>query len=162
MKTTEVNESLIGKRCECVSFGLRVTGRIISIEEDEYCVRVNIRLDTPQRWGADLYTEECNWARKCDEFGSLGYLRVLPEPQEPNYETCVATFAEDIPDFERRIFDDPAAWGVETLKEWIDSYESSRFTPLDERTAVITSEYNMEAIVKWLRDNTPLLDIRGK
>ena len=49
MKTTEVNESLIGKRCECVSFGSRVTGRIISIEEDEYCVRVNIRLDTPQR-----------------------------------------------------------------------------------------------------------------
>ena len=74
----------------------------------------------------------------------------------------MATFTEDIPAFERRIFDDPAAWGVETLKEWIDSYESSRFTPLNKRTAVITSEYNMEAIVKWLRDSTPLLDIRGK
>ena len=82
MKTTEVNESLIGKRCECVSFGSRVTGRITSIEEDEYCVRVNIRLDTPQRWGADLYTEECNWARKCDEYGSLGYLGILPEPKD--------------------------------------------------------------------------------
>ena len=58
MKTTEVNESLIGKRCECVSFGSRVTGQIISIEEDDYCVRVNIHLDTPQRWGEYLYPEE--------------------------------------------------------------------------------------------------------
>lgn len=156
MKTSEVNENLIGKRCECVSFGSRITGQIISIEEDEYCVRVNIHLDTPQRWGADLYTEESNWARKCDEFGSLGYLRVLPEPQEPNYETCVATFTEDISDFERRIFDDSVAWGVETLKEWIDSYESSRFTQIGEDMAVITSEYNMEAIVKWLRENSPV------
>lgn len=51
MKTTEVNESMIGKRCECVSFGSRVTGRITSIEEDEYCVRVNIRLDTAPTLG---------------------------------------------------------------------------------------------------------------
>ena len=33
------------------------------------------------------------------------------------------------------IFDDPEAWGVASLKEWIDSYESSRFTQTDERTA---------------------------
>ena len=97
-----------------------------------------------------------NWARKCDEFGSLENLRILPEPQEPNYETCVVTFAEKIPDFEKRIFDDPVAWGVETLKEWIDSYESSRFTQIGEDMAVITSEYNMEAIVKWLRENSPV------
>lgn len=162
MKTSEVNENLIGKRCKIVRFGSRITGRITAIEEDDYCVRVRIRFDTPQRWGEYLYPEEWNWARKCDEFGSLENLRILPEPQEPNYETCVATFTEDISDFERRIFDDSVAWGVETLKEWIDSYESSRFTSLNERTAVITSEYNMETIVKWLRDSTPLLDISGK
>ena len=37
------------------------------------------------------------------------------------------------------IFDDAEAWGVDTLKGWIDSYESSRFTAIDSHTAVITS-----------------------
>ena len=162
MKTSEVNENLIGKRCEIVRFGLRIKGRIVAIDKDTYSVRVKVKFDTPQRWGTDLYTEEWNWARKCDEFGSLENLRILPEHKEPNYETVVVTFAEKIPDFEKRFFDDPAAWGGETLKEWIDSYESSRFTPLNERTVVITSEYNMEAIIKWLRENTPLHVISRK
>ena len=156
MKTSEVNESLIGKRCEIVRFGMRIKGRIEAIDKDTYCVRVKVKFDTPQRWGEYLYPEEWNWARKCDEFGSLENLRILPEPQEPNYETCVVTFAEKIPDFEKHIFDDPVAWGVETLKEWIDAYESSRFTQIGEDMAVITSEYNMEAIVKWLRENSPI------
>ena len=40
-----------------------------------------------------------------------------------NYETLIITFAEPIrmlDDF----FDDPETWGVETLKEWVDNYES--------------------------------------
>ena len=53
-------------------------------------------------------------------------------------------------------FDDPEAWGVETLKEWIDSYESSRFTQTDERTVVITSEYNMTHVKEWLEQHTPI------
>lgn len=43
-------------------------------------------------------------------------------------------------------------WGAVNLKEWIDSYESSRFTQIDERTAIITSEYNMGHIEEWLRN----------
>lgn len=72
-----------------------------------------------------------------------------------NYETLIITFAEPIRTLDN-IFDDPEAWGVETLKEWIDSYESSRFTQTDERTAVITSEYNMTHIKEWLERNTPI------
>lgn len=72
-----------------------------------------------------------------------------------NYETLIVLFAEPIRTLDN-IFDDPEAWGVETLKEWIDSYESSRFTQTDERTAVITSEYNMTHIKEWLERNTPI------
>lgn len=53
-----------------------------------------------------------------------------------NYETLIVIFAEPIRTLDN-IFDDPEAWGVETLKEWIDNYESSRFTQTDERMAVI-------------------------
>lgn len=73
-----------------------------------------------------------------------------------NYETLIVLFAELIRTLEESIFDDPEAWGVETLKEWIDSYESSRFTQTDERTPVITSEYNMTHIKEWLERNTPI------
>jgi hypothetical protein len=47
-------------------------------------------------------------------------------------------------------------WQTVNLKEWIDNYESSRFTPIDERTAIITSEYNMEHIKEWLTKHTPI------
>ena len=71
-----------------------------------------------------------------------------------NYETLIVLFAEPIRTLDN-IFDDPEAWGVASLKEWIDSYESSRFTQTDERTAVITSEYNMNHIKVWLEWDTP-------
>lgn len=54
------------------------------------------------------------------------------------------------------LFDDAEAWGAASLKEWIDCYESSRFTQMDERTAVITSEYNMEYVQEWLERHTPI------
>lgn len=73
-----------------------------------------------------------------------------------NYETLIITFAEPIGTLEAGIFDAPEAWGVASLKEWIDSYESSRFTQTDERTAVITSEYNMTHIKEWLERNTDI------
>ncbi|WP_297861321.1 hypothetical protein [uncultured Alistipes sp.] len=73
-----------------------------------------------------------------------------------NYETLIVLFAEPIHTLEESIFDDPEAWGVASLKEWIDSYESSRFTQTDERTAVITSEYNMTHVKEWLERNTDI------
>ena len=73
-----------------------------------------------------------------------------------NYDTLIVLFAERIHALEESIFDDPEAWGVASLKEWIDSYESSRFTQTDERTAVITSEYNMTHVKEWLERNTDI------
>lgn len=72
-----------------------------------------------------------------------------------NYQTLIVTFAEPIRTLDN-FFDDTEVWGVASLKEWIDCYESSRFTQMDERTAVITSEYNMEYVQEWLERNTPI------
>lgn len=72
-----------------------------------------------------------------------------------NYQTLIVTFAEPIRTLDN-LFDDAEAWGAASLKEWIDCYESSRFTQMDERTAVITSEYNMEYVQEWLERHTPI------
>lgn len=76
-----------------------------------------------------------------------------------NYETLIITFAEPIRTLDR-LFDDPETWGVASLKEWIDSYESTRFTPIDECRAVITSEYNMAHVREWLERHSPIVECR--
>ena len=63
--------------------------------------------------------------------------------KEISYETLLVTFGEGIGRL-NTMFDDPQVWGVATLKQWIDGYETTRFTEIDDRTAVITSEYNMD------------------
>ena len=56
------------------------------------------------------------------------------------YQTLIVKFSEPITTLDG-IFDDAQAWGTDTLKGWIDDYESTRFTATDSHTAVITSEY---------------------
>lgn len=74
---------------------------------------------------------------------------------ETTYKTIIDTFFESI-DRLNNIFDTPQTWGVSTLKEWVDTYESSRFVQIGENTAVITSEYNMPSVVEWLQRYTPI------
>lgn len=153
MKTADVNKNLIGRRCECICLGTMVTGEIIEVNDNRYTSDVKVCYDQPQRWRSDLYTEEWIWGRKDDEFGPLQYLRLLPEPA---YKTLIVTFAEPINILEGSIFDDPQAWGATTLKEWIDGYESTRFTQVSDRTAVITSAYNMGSVREWLEKHTKI------
>lgn len=61
------------------------------------------------------------------------------------YQTIIVKFKETITEL-NGIFSDAQFWEVSTLKEWIDDYESTRFTQTDSHTAVITSEYNMEFV----------------
>ena len=75
-----------------------------------------------------------------------------------NYRTLIVTFAEPIRILDS-YFDDAEAWGVASLKEWIDSYESTRFTQMDDCTAVITSEYNAEYVQEWLQRHTPVANL---
>ena len=70
------------------------------------------------------------------------------------YQTLIVRFCEPITTLDG-IFDDVEAWGVTTLKGWIDNYESSRFTAIDSHTAVITSEYNMECLKECRSRWTP-------
>ena len=65
MKTTEINQSIIGKRCECKS------------EECKYSVNVKVVFDSPQQWGDDIYEHDWTWGRKSDEFGPLKYLKLI-------------------------------------------------------------------------------------
>ena len=76
---------------------------------------------------------------------------------EVAYQTLIVKFSEPIKALDGR-FDDAEAWGVDTLKGWIDNYESSRFTAIDSHTAVITSEYNMEWLKEWLERCTPIAE----
>ena len=77
------------------------------------------------------------------------------ETSTVNYQTIIVTFAEPIRTLDN-YFDAVEAWGVASLKEWIDCYESTRFTQTGERMAVITSEYNMESVKEWLERYTPI------
>ena len=76
---------------------------------------------------------------------------------EVAYQTLIVKFSEPIKALDG-MFDDAEAWGVDTLKGWIDNYESSRFTAIDSHMAVITSEYNMEWLKEWLERCTPIAE----
>ena len=76
---------------------------------------------------------------------------------EAGYQTLIVKFGKPITELDG-IFDDAGAWGVETLKGWVEDYESSRFTAIDTHTAVITSEYSMECLKECLEKCTPLTE----
>lgn len=44
------------------------------------------------------------------------------------YETLIITFSEPIEVLDGR-FEDIDTWGVDSLKKWVDDYETTRFTP---------------------------------
>lgn len=138
MKTTEVNKELIGKRCECIFTGMMVTGVIEYIKENKYSVNVKVSFDEPQQWGDDLYTENWAWGRKTEEFGTLHHLQLLED--KPDFQIMTVVFGEPISQIDRSVFEDAAAWGVCSLRGWVNSYESVRFVAIDDHTAVITGE----------------------
>lgn len=155
MKTTEVNESIIGKRCKSIFTGLMVAGTIEAINITKYSAEVKVRFDEPHRWGDDTFEYDWSHARLHDEFGSLHHLEIIDD----QYQTIKVTFSETIKEINRKFTGDYKTWGVVNLKEWVDSYESSRFTQIDEHSAIITSEYNMEYLREWLSKNTPITAI---
>lgn len=86
MKTSEINEGLIGKRVSDIFTGLKVTGTIIGIVEDyddsnpnrHLCSKgVKIELDHPVLWGEDEYDEFESTSRVSDDWGNLSYTHVI-------------------------------------------------------------------------------------
>jgi hypothetical protein len=155
MKTNEVNDSIIGKRCKCIFTGLMVTGTIETINLTEYTAEVKVRFDEPHSWGNEIYEYDWAHARLHDEFGSLHHLAIIDE----GYETIKAIFSQSIKEINRMFTNDYTNWQTVNLKEWIDSYESSRFTQIDGHSAIITSGYNMEHIKEWLAKHIPTTSI---
>ena len=75
------------------------------------------------------------------------------------YETLIVTFSDLIKVLDN-MFADADAWGTDSLKGWVEEYESTRFTQINGHTAVITSEYNMSCVKEWLTRCTAIADIR--
>ena len=73
MKTTEVNESIVGRKYVGIVFGELVQGVITDIEENESTKTVFFD-HKPVNWGGYIFTNSSNWARKRDQFGSLRYM----------------------------------------------------------------------------------------
>jgi hypothetical protein len=155
MKSTEVNKEIIGKRCKSIFTGLMVSGIIEDINITEYTAEVKVRFDEPHRWGDDTYRYDWSHARLSDDFGSLHHLEIIDD----GYNTTMVTFDEPIRSIDQMFVMDYKNWGVVNLKEWIDNYDTSRFTQISERRAVITSEVNIEHIEEWLRKNTSIRTI---
>lgn len=84
MKTSEVNESLIGRRVKTYYNGTRY-GVIVGIVEDKYCKGVRIKLDKPVFWASGYGVQHTEWweheydstARKFDDFGNLRYVELV-------------------------------------------------------------------------------------
>jgi len=155
MKTTEVNNDIIGKRCKSIFTGMMVTGTIEDIRIDVHTANVKVRFDEPHQWGNDLYESDWSFARLHDEFGSLQYLEIIDD----KYQTIKVTFSQTIREISKMFTRDYSNWQTVNLKEWIDNYESSRFTQIGEHTAIITSEYNMDCLKEWLLKNTSVQTI---
>ena len=75
------------------------------------------------------------------------------------YETLIITFSEPIEVLDGR-FEDIDTWGVDSLKKWVDDYETTRFTPINGDTAVITAEYNMKPVREWLEHYMPIAEMK--
>ena len=71
----------------------------------------------------------------------------------------IVTFSDPIKVLDN-MFADADAWGTDSLKGWVEDYESTRFTQINGHTAVITSEYNMSCVKEWLTRCTAIADMR--
>ncbi|GHU91184.1 hypothetical protein FACS1894155_10540 [Bacteroidia bacterium] len=155
MKATEVNKEIIGKRCKCVFTGLMVTGTIEDIKISEYTAEVKVRYDKPHQWGSQSYEDGWAFARLHDDFGSLRHLEIIDD----KYQTIKIRFEKSIAEIDRKFAQEYSTWGAVNLKEWIDNYESSRFTQIANDTAIITSEYNMESLMEWFEKHISMKEI---
>ena len=155
MKTTDVNESIIGKRCKSIFTGMMVTGTITEINITKHSTDVKVHFDNPHNWGNEWYEGDWSSARLQDEFGSLEFLEII----DNTYVAVKITFTDSISDINKMFINDYGGWQVVNLKEWIDNYESSRFTQIGEFSAIITSEYNMDCITEWLSKYTLITTI---
>lgn len=78
MLVSEVNKELVGKKVSFNFTGLRSTGIVTEIYEDEYLKGIVVKFDSPINWGGDFYEKSTFTARKFDNFGSLSHTFIIP------------------------------------------------------------------------------------
>lgn len=154
MKLTEVNNTIIGKRCKCIFTGMMVTGVIEEITKDQHAIQVKVRFDESHRWGNEFYEYNWSFARLSDGFGSLRHLEIIDD----KYQAVRVTFLKTIQEINRDIVRDYAKWQRVNLKEWIDNHKSSRFTQISECSAIITSDDTVH-LKERLSKNFPVKSI---
>jgi alpha-L-fucosidase len=154
MKPTEVNNSIIGKRCKCIFTGMMVTGVIEDITKDQHAAHVKVRFDEPHVWGNEHFEYNWSFARLTNGFGSLRYLEIIDD----KYQTIRVTFSKTIREIDRDFVKDYTKWQRVNLKEWVDNYESSRFTQISECSAIITSDDTVH-LIEWLKKNIQVKSI---
>lgn len=67
-----------------------------------------------------------------------------------NYDTLHITFNKPLTEIEKEFEEEKDIFGVESLKEFIDGYESSRFTQISETEAIIVFENKMNHLFEWI------------
>lgn len=77
MKLENLTTELIGKKVTTVFTGLKVTGVVTNVTENEYAVEVDVKLDRGVNWGGDVYTKSSVFMRKCDGWGSAMHLELI-------------------------------------------------------------------------------------
>jgi len=154
MKPTEVNNSIIGKRCKCIFTSMMVTGVIEEITKNQHAAHVKVRFDEPHVWGDEHFEYNWSFARLTDGFGSLRYLEIIDD----KYQTIRVTFSKTIREIDRDFVKNYTKWQRVNLKEWVDNYESSRFTQISECSTIITSDDTVH-LIEWLKKNIQVKSI---
>lgn len=95
---------------------------------------------------------------KTDEFGTLHHLQLLVD--KPDFQIMTVVFGESISRIDHSVFEDVEMWGVCSLQGWVNSYESVRFVAINDHTAIITGEYNMEQVKVWLEKYVPVKNLK--
>ena len=121
-------------------------------------IEVKVRFDHPHQWGDDLYNDVWAWGRKIDDFGTLHHLQLLAD--KPDFQIMTVVFGEPISRIDRSVFEDVDTWGVCSLQGWVNSHESVRFVAINDHTAIITGEYNMEQVKVWLEKYTSIRSLK--
>ena len=69
-------QAMVGKEVSVIITGATVKGTVKEFVEDEYTFKLIIEHE-PVNWGGTIYTVAHNFARKCDDWGSLNTVKVL-------------------------------------------------------------------------------------
>jgi len=82
LNETQVNanrvtyQAMVGKNVTLVVTGMTVNGTVKEFKEDVHSFTLVVEHE-PVNWGGDIYTVAHQFARKCDNWGSMNTVKVV-------------------------------------------------------------------------------------